>query len=120
MCNLCIALKDGKNNLTKSTIKNFIVRIKENDEIKSYPPLKEIMRLIISILCIAYSIVYAVHFQDMLSNQTTYTSTLHKDYETDSVIHYKGAIHLSGVLEWQMYEDEVDFYWRLVKSIGDG
>ncbi|STQ84419.1 MULTISPECIES: hypothetical protein [Helicobacter] len=54
------------------------------------------------------------HFQDMLSNQTSYTSTLHKDKETESKIYYKGTITLSGVLEWQMYPDEVDFYWRLV------
>ena len=78
------------------------------------------MRLIMSMLCVVCGFIYANgsvylnHFQDMLSSQTPYTSTLHKDYETDSAIHYKGTIHLSGVLEWQMYNDEVDFYWRLV------
>ena len=58
--------------------------------------------------------VYDVHFQDMLSHQTSHTNSLYKDKETESAIHYKGTITLSGVLEWQMYEYEVDFYWRLV------
>ena len=77
------------------------------------------MRLMI-FMCFAMSIMYAVgnvydmHLKDMLSNQAPYTSTLHKDKETQSAIHYKGTITLSGVLEWQMYEEEVDFYWRLV------
>ncbi|WP_295701887.1 MULTISPECIES: hypothetical protein [Helicobacter] len=77
------------------------------------------MRLMI-FMCFAMSIMYAVgnvydmHFKDMLSHQTPYASTLHKDKETQSTIHYKGTITLSGVLEWQMYEEEVDFYWRLV------
>ena len=78
------------------------------------------MRLIIFVFCIAYSIVYAsgsvhfAHFQDMLSSQTSYNSTLQKDKETIDKIYYKGTITLSGVLEWQMYREEVDFYWRLV------
>lgn len=78
------------------------------------------MRLIIFVFCIAYSIVYAsgsvhfAHFQDMLSSQTSYNSTLQKDKETTDKIYYKGTITLSGVLEWQMYREEVDFYWRLV------
>lgn len=58
--------------------------------------------------------VYYTHFQEMLSNQTSHTSTLHKDKETEDRIYYQGTIALSGVLEWQMYQDEVDFYWRLV------
>ncbi|EMZ36918.1 hypothetical protein LS77_010880 [Helicobacter bilis] len=78
------------------------------------------MRLIIFVFCIAYSIVYAsgsvhfAHFQDMLSSQTSYNSTLQKDKETTDKIYHKGTITLSGVLEWQMYREEVDFYWRLV------
>ena len=65
------------------------------------------------IVNVIYANVHNAHFQDMLS-QTPYTSTLHKDKETESRIYYKGTITLSGVLEWQMYQDEVDFYWRLV------
>ena len=78
------------------------------------------MRLIIFVFCIAYSIVYAsgsvhfTHFQDMLSNQTSHNNTLQKDKETIDKIYYKGTITLSGVIEWQMYQEEADFYWRLV------
>lgn len=71
------------------------------------------MCFVINVMC-AVGNVYDVHFKEMLSHQTPYTSTLHKDKETQSAIHYKGTITLSGVLEWQMYEYEVDFYWRLV------
>ena len=78
------------------------------------------MRLIIFVFCIAYGIVYAsgsvyfTHFQDMLSNQTSHNNTLQKDKETIDKIYYKGTITLSGVIEWQMYQEEADFYWRLV------
>lgn len=78
------------------------------------------MRLIIFAFCIAYGIVYAsgsvyfTHFQDMLSNQTSHNNTLQKDKETIDKIYYKGTITLSGVIEWQMYQEEADFYWRLV------
>lgn len=63
---------------------------------------------------VIYANVHSAHFQGMLSSQTPYTSTLRKDKETESRIYYKGTITLSGVLEWQMYQDEEDFYWRLV------
>lgn len=77
------------------------------------------MRLMVFV-CFVMNIMYAVgnvydvHFQEMLSRQTSHANTLYKDKETQSAIHYKGTITLSGVLEWQMYEYEVDFYWRLV------
>ncbi|MBR7117878.1 MAG: hypothetical protein IKC84_00700, partial [Helicobacteraceae bacterium] len=77
------------------------------------------MRFIAFVCCIINMIcakgsVYDTHFKDMRLPKTSYTSTLYKDKETESAIYYKGTITLSGVLEWHMYEDEVDFYWRLV------
>ncbi|RDU61623.1 hypothetical protein CQA53_09880 [Helicobacter didelphidarum] len=75
------------------------------------------MRLVVSIffiVSIMYASVYQAHFQDMLSSQISYNSTLYKDKETEGKIYYGGKVTLSGILEWQMYQDEVDFYWRLV------
>ncbi|TLD84242.1 hypothetical protein [Helicobacter sp. MIT 05-5294] len=75
------------------------------------------MRLVIFIffvVSIVYADAYQTHFQDMLSSRTYYNSTLYKDKETEEKIYYRGKVTLSGILEWQMYQDEVDFYWRLV------
>ena len=77
------------------------------------------MRLIIFAFCIAYGIVYAsgsvyfTHFQDMLSNQTSHNNTLQKDKETIDKIYYKGTITLSGVIEWQMYQEEANLFQSL-------